>query len=189
MNASSVDEVVTLYERWGADGYDEQVSQVEHALQTAALAGAAGAGPELVAAALLHDVGHLLDLEVSGGSPALAEHDKGHESTGSHYLSPLFPPSVTGPIALHVRAKRYRCAVDEHHQARLSPGSRRSLRRQGGPMSVAEAAAFERNPGFGAAVALREWDDRAKIEGLGVAPLSSYHELLCRVAAGRRRSA
>ena len=62
-SATSVDEVLELYRRWGSEHYDEEISQTDHAIQTAALAVAEGAADELVAAALLHDVGHLLELE------------------------------------------------------------------------------------------------------------------------------
>jgi phosphonate degradation associated HDIG domain protein len=174
-----IDDVFALYARWGSDHYDEDVSQVDHALQTAAQAVAAGARDELVAAALLHDVGHLLDLEVGGGD---TDADLHHEAAGAAYLAAVFPPAVTAPIALHVRAKRYRCSVDLAYHAALSEGSRRSLVRQGGPMDASEAAVFEAHPGFADAVALRGWDDLGKVDGLAVRPLQHYRTLLERVA-------
>ncbi len=181
MSAGSVDEVIALFERWGTDPYDEEVSQLDHALQTAALAVEAGTTEELVAAALLHDVGHLLDL-ASGGPAAGGGSDPAHEAIGARYLGGLFPSTVTAPVALHVRAKRYRCSVDPGYAASLSPGSIRSLERQGGPLAVADVAAFAAHPGAEAAVALRGWDDRGKLDGLSVAPLSDYRDLLERVA-------
>ena len=63
VTAPSVVDVLALYERHGADRYDEELSQLEHGLQTAALAVDAAADDDLVVAALLHDVGHLLDLD------------------------------------------------------------------------------------------------------------------------------
>lgn len=188
--ARSVDEVVELYRRWATDPYDEQVSQLDHALQTASLARAEGAGDELVAAALLHDVGHLLDLATrnttgDGAPTGPAATDLDHESRGARYLAQLFPPTVTGPIALHVRAKRYRCAVDPAYHATLSDGSRRSLELQGGPADAAEVARFESNPGFRDAVRLRGWDDGGKIEDLDTGDLDSYLPLLTAVALTR----
>src|SRR4051794_7542063 len=106
----SVDAIDALYERWGREHYDEELSQVDHALQTAALAGAAGATDELVVAALLHDVGHLLAL--AAGPEADNGTDLLHEAIGARSLARLYPPAVTGPVALHVRAKRYRCTTD-----------------------------------------------------------------------------
>lgn len=179
--ASSVTEVIALYERWGTDRYDEALSQLDHALQTASLAADAGAGDPLVAAALLHDVGHLLDLADGGGHDASSGTDHAHEARGARYLATLFPPTVTSPIALHVRAKRYRCAVDDAYLDGLSHGSRRSLQRQGGPYDDDEARAFERNAGFEAAVALREWDDRGKVDDLAVPGLDTYLEMLERL--------
>jgi phosphonate degradation associated HDIG domain protein len=193
--ARSVSDVLALYERWGSDHYDEDLSQLDHALQTAARATAAGAGNHLIAAALLHDVGHLLDLASrsaaassslstpSGDGAGLA-----HEDTGARYLAAVFPPTVTAPIALHVRAKRYLCAVDPAYASALSLGSRASLVLQGGPMGVEEAVAFEANPGSADAIALRRWDDAGKIIGADVAPLEPYRSLLDRVAAESARA-
>ena len=179
--ATSIEEVVELYRKRGAHHYDEALSQIDHALQTAALAAETGASDALIAAALLHDVGHLLDLEASGSAWTHPGEDLHHESIGAKYLSGLFPPSVTAPIALHVRAKRYRTAVDPEYLAGLSAGSVASLAKQGGPMSAEEIAGFESNPGHADAVALRGWDDSGKHDGLEVAPLEDYLELLRRL--------
>lgn len=185
--AASVEEVFDLYERWGSDPYDEEVSQRDHAVQTAALAVAHGATADLVAAALLHDVGHLLDLADGVGSrrPGGDDHgeDAGHEFTGAAWLVGLFPATVTGPIALHVRAKRYLCATDSHYLASLSAGSTRSLYRQGGPLSRLEALAFEANPGFPAGVGLRRWDDGGKEAGMHLPPLDHYRGMIEAAAA------
>ena len=88
-----------------------------------------------------------------------------------------------GEVALHVRAKRYRCAVEPDYHAGLSAGSTLSLQRQGGPLTADEVAAFEQNPGHEAAVLLRGWDDAGKVEDLHVAALDEYRPLLERVAA------
>ena len=175
--AASVDEVLGLYRSYANDRYDEDITQLDHALQTAALARSEGADDALVAAALLHDVGHLLDLAQHGQRSTSTE-DLGHEGRGARYLAALFPPSVTGPIALHVRAKRYRCAVDPEYHDGLSDGSRASLVLQGGPMSVAEAQAFAASPASAAAVALRRWDDGGKVDGIEVPALDDYRPLL-----------
>ncbi len=182
MTAASVDQLLGLFERWGSDPYDEEVSQLDHALQTAALAVAAGAPDEMVAAALLHDIGHLLDLAAGGSGEGDAP--ELHDAAGARHLARLFPPTVTAPVALHVRAKRYLCAVDPRYAASLSEGSTRSLARQGGPMGSEEAAAVAAHPGAAAAVTLRRWDDLAKVDGLAVAPLAQYRDLLVRVSAG-----
>jgi gamma-butyrobetaine dioxygenase len=168
---TTVDELLDLYERWGAEHYDEEVGQLDHALQTAALAAADGAAEPLVGAALLHDAGHLLALRVR-------QHLGPHERTAPAFMAELFPASVTTPIALHVAAKRYLCAVEPAYHAGLSAGSQRSLRRQGGPMVAAERAAFQATPGWADAVALRRWDDAGKVEGAATPGLASYEALL-----------
>lgn len=180
--AGSVDEVVALYEQWGHDVYDEELRQLDHTLQTAALAVEAHADGALVAAALLHDVGHLLD-RAEGRREGSHVLDLRHEARGAAFLAGLFAPAVTAPIALHVRAKRYLVAVDHDYRGLLSPGSIASLARQGGGLNPPEVAVFESNNGWQAAVALRRWDDQGKVDGLDVPDLASYRPLLERLAA------
>jgi gamma-butyrobetaine dioxygenase len=186
--ARSVDEVLALYDRWGDHRYDEELTQGAHAAQTAACAVAAGASDALVAAALLHDVGHLLHLdglepEADGDGEVVVHHDEDlhHEVGGPRFLADLFGPEVLRPIELHVVAKRYLCAVDPAYGEALSAGSRASLVRQGGPMSPNAAASFAARPGADDAVALRRWDDAGKVDGLAVAPVASYGDLLRRL--------
>jgi phosphonate degradation associated HDIG domain protein len=183
--AMSIDDVLALYEQWGAQSYDEELSQLAHALQTAALARSAGADDALVAAALLHDVGHLLDLADGDGRRDKTV-DLRHEARGAAYLAGLFPAAVTAPIALHVRAKRYRVAVDPAYADILSPGSTASLARQGGPMDADEVAAFVANPGWADAVALRGWDDQGKAPDLEPPDLASYRPLLEALTTNQR---
>ena len=164
----TVDELLALYEGSAADvPYDEVVNEREHALQTAELAAAADAPDELVVAALLHDIGHLLP---GTGRTAL---DDGHEGHGAAHLRGLFGPEVTAPVALHVAAKRYLCGTEPRYLSLLSEGSVLSLEAQGGPMLPAEAAAFRDRPGWAHAVRLRRWDDEAKVAG---APTRSLHD-------------
>jgi [1-hydroxy-2-(trimethylamino)ethyl]phosphonate dioxygenase len=152
--------------------YGEEVSQTEHALQTAHRAVKAGPDDELVVAALLHDVGHLLR-----SLPEDAAHhgiDDAHEEIGAAWLEQHFGPAVSLPVRLHVPAKRYLCAVDPRYQASLSAASLLSLRLQGGPMLPDEVRLFEQGLHFEAAVALRRWDDAAKVPGLVVPGLEAY---------------
>jgi phosphonate degradation associated HDIG domain protein len=180
VNARSVDEVVALYEAWGHDRYDEDVTQLDHALQTAALAAADDAPDALVVAALLHDVGHLLELRDGAGRPG--SDDLHHESRGAKYLSGVFSTAVTIPIALHVRAKRYLCGIDPGYHSTLSEGSKRSLERQGGLLSEREQQAFEELPGWDEGVRLRRWDDLGKADGVEVHALDTYRPLLVTVS-------
>src|SRR5262249_40965962 len=154
----------------------EPVSLTEHMLQTAYAAENDGAGPELVAAAVLHDFGHLVH-DLADDS---AEHgvDTVHEDVGARFLDEHFPPSVTEPIRLHVASKRYVCAVDPEYLEELSPASLHSLELQGGPFSEDEVAEFRRGAHFEAAVQLRRYDDIAKIAGLATPDLEHYRPVL-----------
>ncbi|MGD9997776.1 MAG: HD domain-containing protein [Ilumatobacteraceae bacterium] len=174
----TVGDIVELYARWGTVHYDDRVSQLDHALQCAALARAAHADEPLIAASLLHDLGHLLELEASGGEIGDLTTDRGHEARAAKVLAPMFLASVTAPIALHVEAKRYLCAVEPAYASLLSEGSVRSLATQGGPMSATEIARFEAHPSHRAACDLRRWDDLGKVQHLAVAPFDEYVPLL-----------
>ena len=179
---ADVEDVVAVLERWGQQHYDDRVTQLDHALQCATLARDAGAPDTLVVAALLHDIGHLVELERSGGTIGDLTVDRHHEHVAARALAHLFPPEVVAPVALHVEAKRYLCAVDPGYTATLSDGSVRSLATQGGPMGDDEVARFERHPQHRAAADLRRWDDAGKVEGLTVAPLQDFVPLLHAVA-------
>ena len=174
-----VDEIAGLFAKRGQEHYGEDITQLEHALQTAALARHAGSPPALVAAALLHDLGHLIDFADDWG-----EGDLRHDRTGSAWLAQHFGPEVTNPVSLHVAAKRYLCAVEKGYFDKLSQASVRSLQHQGGPMSAAEVAAFERSPGYREGVALRRWDDGGKVEGLEVPGFEHYRPLLAGLVRG-----
>jgi phosphonate degradation associated HDIG domain protein len=165
--AQDVDEIWTLFAAVGDGTYDEDVTQEHHARQCAALAAAAGAPSVLVAAALLHDVGHLLAM-------AGAAADRVHERAGADWLAGLLPEAVLAPIRLHVAAKRYLCAVDPAYRRSLSPGSERSLVVQGGPFTPPTIERFEAAAGHEAAVALRLWDDRAKDPAARVPAVDDY---------------
>ncbi len=145
-----------LYEMGAPNG----VSQYTHALQTAALAEQHDASDALVAAALLHDLGHLLHDRPEG--EMLDEHDDVHQYLALPFLRPWFDDAVLMPIKLHVDAKRYLCATEPAYWQGLSAGSRHSLELQGGPFTPDAVAAFLEQPHATDAVALRRWDDQAK---------------------------
>lgn len=163
-------------ERGGGEYHGEAVTQLEHALQAASMAEADGHPPALIAAALLHDVGHLLH----GHGEDYLDHgvNDRHEDLGARFLAKAFGAEVVEPIRLHVPAKRYLCAARPDYFASLSPASVCSLELQGGSMSADEAREFEAHPQFAAAVALREYDDRAKVVGLITPPLAHFRKYL-----------
>lgn len=176
------DEIVGLFERAGQGAYyGEPVSVIEHGLQAAHFAVLDGAGESLVVAALLHDIGHLLN--AAPDDIADWHEDAHHELVGSRYLARHFGPAVADPVRLHVSAKRYLCATAASYLSSLSPASVITLNLQGGPMSDEEAAAFRREPYFRDAVRLRLFDDRGKVAGLVTATLDDYRPMIERVAA------
>lgn len=172
-----------LASRGHAQYGEEAINQLEHALQCATLAEAANRPDHLIAACLLHDLGHLVhDL---GEDAALRGLDDRHEYRAIPILDALFGPAVTAPICLHVEAKRYLCAVDPTYWASLSPASKRSLELQGGVFSATEAAAFIAQPFARDAVQLRIWDDRAKVPDQQTLPLAHFTPILQRSMGDR----
>jgi gamma-butyrobetaine dioxygenase len=171
-----VDEIIQILESRGGQAYcGEPVSQLDHALQAASLARESGADDSLVAAALLHDLGHLLR---SAPTPAQQQFDGRHEQIGATWLARWFGPELTEPIRLHVTAKRYLCAVDREYRGQLSAASIRSLDLQGGPLNQTEIVVFESNRYCERAVQLRRWDDKAKDPNIEVGTIQQYREAL-----------
>jgi phosphonate degradation associated HDIG domain protein len=172
--------IADIFHRRGAEAYaGEALTVAEHMLQTAALAQAEGAPDTLVAAALLHDIGHFTS-EFGEYSPEDTS-DKHHDEAGARVLEGFFPPAVTACVRQHVAAKRYLCATDGAYYETLSPASRHSLQLQGGPMSQGEIAAFRQQPFYQDAVRLRRWDDGGKIAGLRSMTFEEFKPLLQRV--------
>jgi phosphonate degradation associated HDIG domain protein len=179
-NATADQKIDTLFSYMAERGqsfYDEVVTQLEHALQCAALAQQNDAGPTLITSALLHDLGHFI-LDEHNADKAFLDMDLNHEEIGAQYLEPFFPEAVTTPIRLHVPAKRYLCATDASYHDGLSVASKKSLKVQGGIMSDEELEAFEQIPHFRDALTLRRWDDLAKVNGLETAALETYRNVV-----------
>ncbi|MDF1486581.1 HD domain-containing protein [Ramlibacter sp. H39-3-26] len=179
----NLSDISALFAHKGAAQYSgEPVTQQEHALQCAMLAEQEGADDELVTAALLHDLGHMLNDQ--GETPTLRGVDDLHQFHALPFLRGLFPERVLDAIRWHVDAKRYLCATRPDYWAGLSEDSRRSLVLQGGIFDEAQAHGFMDRPHAAEAVRLRRWDDAAKQPGLLTPPLAHYLERAarCRLA-------
>jgi predicted HD phosphohydrolase len=159
----------------------EAVDQRQHALQCAGHAVAAGSGDELVLAAALHDIGRAEP--VRSEFPGLP-----HEVAGEAFARDRVGEEVAWLIGQHVPAKRYLVAVDEAYSGQLSPASVRSLERQGGPMTAAEAEQFRSHPRAGDALALRRWDEAAKDPGDAGLPLAELLRIFGRYRTARGHS-
>jgi phosphonate degradation associated HDIG domain protein len=169
--------IVELFDRQGGRMYaGEPVTQLEHALQTAHAAECAGADAALVTAALLHDLGHLINDH--GETPTERGIDDVHQYAALPFLRPLFGDDVLEPIRLHVDAKRYLCAAEPEYYDALSADSKRSLVLQGGRYDASAATAFAARPGALRAVALRRWDDAAKTAGKPTPPFAHFATLM-----------
>jgi phosphonate degradation associated HDIG domain protein len=174
---SVTDEIFGIFQKGGASAYfGENVSMTEHALQAAHFAQAASASPALIVAALLHDIGHLVDDVPNDIADWTA--DAHHEEVGGRWLAQRFRPEVSEPVRLHVPAKRYLLATDAEYFAKLSPASVITLKLQGGPMAAHEIAEFETEPFYKEAVRVRQWDDRGKVAGLKTPGLDDYRALI-----------
>ncbi len=172
-----IDQIFDAFRRNGDALYDggEVVTQSQHALQAAYFAESEGRSDTLVAAALLHDYGHVMD---AAEDSLEREADGRHELVWARFLEAYFTPAVTEPGKLHVAAKRYLCATEDAYFATLSPVSVRSLELQGGPFTPEQVKAFEKNPYCQDAVQVRRYDERAKIPELVTPDFEHYRRYL-----------
>lgn len=167
----TVDHLIDLLRSCDQHSYGEDVTMLDHALQSAAEMEAVvtlGDGDdELVLAALLHDLGHLVGVAGTHGRPE-------HAETGATLLQSWLPATVTEPIRLHVAAKRHLVATDPSYADQLSTASQITLVQQGGAMTPAESTTFLAEPHARRAMLLRYCDDLGKRPGRTVAPLEAY---------------
>jgi [1-hydroxy-2-(trimethylamino)ethyl]phosphonate dioxygenase len=178
---SLADEVFAIFERRGSAAYfGEHVSMTEHSLQAAHFARELSAPPVLVVAALLHDIGHLVE-DVPDDLADWAT-DAKHEEVGARWLARRMVPEVAEAVRLHVPAKRYLCAVDPNYVAMLSQASIVTLELQGGPLAQHELLQFETEPFYSQAVLVRRCDDQGKVAGLKTPGLAEYRELIGKFA-------
>lgn len=182
-----IDQIETLFATHGARPCEgrrrEPVTALEHALQCAQLAEWAQASPSLIAASLLHDIGHFIE------APLLSDAlDDVHEMRAVPFLSQAFGTAVVEPVRLHVQAKRYLVATDLQYLGNLSAASVHTLHLQGGAMCRDEVLLFEDLPYAVEAVALRRWDDLAKKPGGRTPRLDHYLPMLRDLSLGLRRT-
>ena len=162
MSENVVDYLLELLEKKGSDIQygNEDVTQIEHALQCAELAEQNNKSDAFITAALLHDIGDLL---YEDKDPIHEGKDGVHEDLGADYLAKYFSEEVTLPIRAHVASKRYLAAVEDGYYDQLSEASKESLKVQGGIFTKQEAEEFINKPQMKEAVEMRRYDDQAKI--------------------------
>ena len=173
------EEIFELYEKFGNQDYiGEPVSQLEHMCQAAQLAELEGYDDEVILAAFLHDVGHLLPLhDESESMNGFGTID--HEKIGAYHLSKLgFSGRMCTLIASHVNAKRYLTFKYPDYYNKLSEASKQTLGFQGGVMNLDEATAFEDDELFPLYIKMREWDEAAKSEHKQLPALEKYKGMM-----------
>ncbi len=183
----SIDDIFASFDAHGHRHYGESVTELQHALQCATFAQQAGEPPLVIAAALLHDYGHLC--HHLGEDIADRGVDARHELLGASLLDDLFVDEIVEAARLHVAAKRYLCWKEPLYLDGLSVASRQSLSLQGGPMTYGEARMFESEPHFEMAVRVRRYDDLGKVANMATPDLESFRPLLAaflRPASSRR---
>lgn len=172
------DEIMALYDAKGQLQYGEDLTQLQHMIQSAVLAEEEGYDEEIILAAFLHDIGHFLDVEVERmGNWGVQKHEK----IGARYLTQRgFSSNVTTLVAGHVETKRYLCLRDEQYYENLSTASKKTLEYQGGVMSEQEARAFEADPLLNMHIRLRIWDDMGKRADLVFDTRDKYRDMIFR---------
>ncbi len=177
-----------VFEGLGKEAYlGEPVTVAQHMLQAASLAEHTGQSEMVIAAALLHDVGHFTG---NYGTFTMQDtEDRYHEANGADLLKGLFPNAVVDCVRHHVSAKRYLCATNPDYYERLTDASKHSLDLQGGPMSADEVAAFAKNPNLEAILQVRYLDDAGKRIGALAKPFSHFAPLLERLVAEEKAAA
>lgn len=182
-------QIFSLYEQFGAEEYaGEKVSQLEHMVQAAQLAMEEGYDDEVVLAAFLHDVGHLLPVhDVSETMDGYGVMD--HEKVGAEWLLGLgMGERMCKLIASHVNAKRYLTWKYPSYYEQLSEASKKTLEYQGGRMEEAEAKAFESDPLFDLYIRMRIWDEAAKIEGKPLPEMDELKQKLTKYIISRQQA-
>ncbi|KAI2703862.1 hypothetical protein CBS147317_5155 [Penicillium roqueforti] len=177
-----------LHAQGQGDYLGEQVTQLEHSLQCAYLATQSpehGNDPEVIVAALLHDVGRFI--------PAAEKMEKmitpdgqylgrqSHEALGEFYLRQIgFSEKVCKLVGAHVMAKRYLVATDQCYYDALSETSKRTLKFQGGGYNNEQIQEAQKDPLLEAKLSVRRWDDLAKKPNWKVPDLEAYEEIAYR---------
>lgn len=168
-----VQTIETVY-RSTEDMQGEQITPYEHALQTADLALKSQPNhPEIVVAALLHDIGRVL----CPGS-------KDPEQVSYNLLYPIWGEDVACPVCNQIKAKRFLLAIDGAYAVHLSKASLDRLLMQGGAYSQdsPEYTAFKKEPYFEESVTLRLWEDCAKDTARATRSFQDYQQILVDVA-------
>jgi predicted HD phosphohydrolase len=166
--ATSIDDVIALMQTASRYTAGEDLSVLDHSLQTAdILQRAFPDDVELQVAGLLHDID-----QVIGCHPSL------HGEVAAEYLGAVVHAPVLGLIQLHVPAKRFLVSRDPCYRSRLSAASEVSFRSQSEHVPTDEMERFADNVLARRAIALRRADEQAKSSSVRTPALRSWYEVL-----------
>ena len=174
--------IINLYRYHGGAHYMDmgEVTLLEHALQTAALAAAEDRDDEFIVAAFLHDIGHLLAREDGDSQDDIDALT--HDRLGADYLLRIgFSARVSSLVASHTQAKRYLCAIEPGHYDQMSAASKETLHWQGGVMKMDEVVEFSSRKDLEDVIALRCFDEAARDKQQITYELSEMEALLVQV--------
>ncbi|KAL4872785.1 hypothetical protein BDV12DRAFT_210132 [Aspergillus spectabilis] len=181
--------ITTLFAFVHAQGHTdylgEHISQLEHSLQCAHLARQSqeyGNDAEVVIAALLHDVGRFIPaaekMAAMTGPDGTYIGTQSHEVLGERYIREIgFSEKVCELVGAHVMAKRYLVATDAGYWEGLSESSKKTLEYQLRGFTPEQIKDVQNDPWLEAKLAVRRWDDQAKIPNIVVPPLEDYGQL------------
>lgn len=166
--------IIELFQYRGDSNYiGEQLSQKEHMIGAAMIAEKLGFDNNIIVAALLHDIGHLLFENEPMGDLGV----KDHEIIGSKFIRNLgFNNTVCDLVLNHVNAKRYLCSVDKNYFNNLSEASKQTLNYQGGIMNEKEISSFKSSPNFEMYLNLRRVDELAKDKNMNIVDIEYFRD-------------
>lgn len=173
------DKIIDLFTKYGDSDYiGEPVSQIEHMIQSAMIAEENGEDVEMILACLLHDIGHLIEIDnKSKHMDNLGVID--HEIVGKDFLLKCgFGTKIANLVNNHVNAKRYLITNCPDYYENLSPASKQTLIFQKGFMTLKEKIEFESDALFEESIRLRHYDDLAKVENCTIKPLDYYYQMM-----------
>jgi predicted HD phosphohydrolase len=177
----AVDKIFYYYENFGERDYiGEPVTQIEHMVQGAMFAEQDRRKPEIILAMFLHDIGHLLELELEDSKEKMGDLGvMNHEGKGRKFLEDMgVPYPIPNLVENHVKVKKYLVGKNPEYYQKLSDASKQTLVYQGGPMSSEEIESFESDPLFSDSLLVREYDEMSKVPNIKFKSLDFYRGFL-----------
>ena len=180
MNRAKI--IINLYNKYGSANYiGENMSQIDHALQCAYYAKKFNYDKDIITAALLHDIGHIVNLDNKANYTDMNNlGDLYHEHKGAEYLTKLgYNKRICNIVKNHVDAKRYLYTTNFNYIKKLSNASLQTLDYQGGKMSIEEINNFRKNRYYTESIIIRYIDDVGKkIKKSDYGKIEDYYEFL-----------